>query len=381
MAKKKSEKEKGKKLRSLILLLFLTIVLLATSTYAWFTSNKNVTISNIDVNVTAGGGIQISSDALNWKTIVSNDDILSGYDGDKNVLPAILNPASTDGTVASGYLNMYSGTVLANSTTGEFELTTELKTDAAEKTAFNAVEAGAQYTGYYVAFDVFLKSDNNSPLYLRVGSGAKAGNTDTNIQNATRIAIINEGFMDASTAVANLRAMSGGTTSAIFEPYYQSHTSFGITQAGLYYRSYQYDESSTVGAGIDGATLTAGNGNKLIVTEGVKAAMANVPLAETNTTSATNGSKFAKVTNVTPLDAAFCTGSGNDLLMDMVFPSFTSGGTTISAGTIPAGVTKLRIYLWVEGQDVDCENNASGGALSFNLAFSLDQRTGVTAGS
>ena len=30
----------------------------------------------------------------------------------------------------------------------------------------------------------------------------------------------------------------------------------------------------------------------------------------------------------------------------------------------------MRIYMWIEGQDVDCENNASGGDLTFNLQFS-----------
>ena len=35
------------------------------------------------------------------------------------------------------------------------------------------------------------------------------------------------------------------------------------------------------------------------------------------------------------------------------------------------GVTKIRIYMWVEGQDVDCENNASGGNIEFNLGFTI----------
>ena len=37
---------------------------------------------------------------------------------------------------------------------------------------------------------------------------------------------------------------------------------------------------------------------------------------------------------------------------------------------LQAGITKVRIYMWVEGQDVDCENNASGGDLLYNLQFS-----------
>ena len=27
--------------------------------------------------------------------------------------------------------------------------------------------------------------------------------------------------------------------------------------------------------------------------------------------------------------------------------------------------------MWVEGQDVDCENNASGSSLAYNLQFSV----------
>lgn len=36
---------------------------------------------------------------------------------------------------------------------------------------------------------------------------------------------------------------------------------------------------------------------------------------------------------------------------------------------LSAGITKVRIYMYVEGQDVDCENAASGSNLSFDLQF------------
>ena len=44
----------------------------------------------------------------------------------------------------------------------------------------------------------------------------------------------------------------------------------------------------------------------------------------------------------------------------------------LKAFHIDEGVTKVRIYMWVEGQDVDCEDKASGGSLSYNLSFSID---------
>ena len=40
--------------------------------------------------------------------------------------------------------------------------------------------------------------------------------------------------------------------------------------------------------------------------------------------------------------------------------------------SINQGITKLRIYMWLEGQDVDCENDASVGSISLNLQFSTN---------
>ena len=41
---------------------------------------------------------------------------------------------------------------------------------------------------------------------------------------------------------------------------------------------------------------------------------------------------------------------------------------------LKAGVTKIRVYMWIEGQDVDCENNASGTDISFNLQFTTETK-------
>ena len=47
--------------------------------------------------------------------------------------------------------------------------------------------------------------------------------------------------------------------------------------------------------------------------------------------------------------------------------------TRMKPFSLSAGVTKVRVYMWVEGQDVDCEDNASGGTVSYNLSFSIDE--------
>jgi hypothetical protein len=40
--------------------------------------------------------------------------------------------------------------------------------------------------------------------------------------------------------------------------------------------------------------------------------------------------------------------------------------------SLDAGITKFRVYIWVEGQDVDCENDASGSKVSYNIQLSMD---------
>ena len=46
----------------------------------------------------------------------------------------------------------------------------------------------------------------------------------------------------------------------------------------------------------------------------------------------------------------------------------------INAFDVAEGITKVRIYMWIEGQDVDCEDHASGSSLTYNLQFSIDSK-------
>ena len=39
---------------------------------------------------------------------------------------------------------------------------------------------------------------------------------------------------------------------------------------------------------------------------------------------------------------------------------------------IERGITKVRIYIWLEGQDVDCENYSSVGNVSINIQFDAE---------
>lgn len=64
-----------KRLVLLIILLICTLSLLGSATYAWFTANKLVRVGDMQISVNVANGLQISSDAQDWKQAISLDDL------------------------------------------------------------------------------------------------------------------------------------------------------------------------------------------------------------------------------------------------------------------------------------------------------------------
>ena len=71
-----SMKRFKRKMRLLLMLLFLTTMSLSTATYAWFSVNRIVYISDLHIKVQAQGGIEISTDGINFKTMITQNDII-----------------------------------------------------------------------------------------------------------------------------------------------------------------------------------------------------------------------------------------------------------------------------------------------------------------
>jgi len=343
MSKRKEEEKRKNKISGLLLLLLLTIVMLATTTYAWFTANKTVTISSIDVHVETSSGIQISTNAVDWKTIVTATDITTGaYSGNYNQLPSTLSAVSTAGAVdtssSMGRMRMFAGSVEANETTGNFELTAEEITSEVAGTS-----------GSYIAFDIFLKVDTSSQVYFGSGTGvfAKTGTSEKGLSNAARIAFIKEGYGASTASASSITSQHTPVLQTILEPNYDSHTDYGINQGKTYYTAY----GSSV---ING--LSAGSGNAKVSYDGVKANITTGILL--NNTNATSNSNYFQTVTTKELPTTYSNGS------------YTGANTQYV--TLDAGVTKVRVYMWIEGQDIDCENNASGSDLTFNVSLTLN---------
>jgi len=328
----KQNQKKKKRLLLALSLMLLTGVVLSTSTYAWFTANKVVTVNDINVNVAASNGIQVSVDGLNWKTMVSNEDIIGAintYSGATNQLPtgtATLSPVSTVGEIdtTTGFMKMFSGNIESNAA-GNYII-------AADK----VVEQNGE-TGSFIAFDLFMQVTTDTNVYLTDASKVALTGTIEGIDNSSRVAIINEGNTATGSDAETIQGLANATDDDVFlwELNNDVHTKAAIANAANNY----------------GITTQETNATKLDY-YGVKAAIAKEKEVLLNSTST---EYFAKVT-----------------------PSLSTTKAGISADkyeqalTLKAGITKVRIYMWIEGQDVDCENNASGGSLKFSLQFSTN---------
>ncbi len=327
-ANKKNERKRRKIFLAIIMILFVGVVLTA-STYAWFTANRTVTVEAIDVQVSTSQGLQISTDASNWKSIVTNTDITGvNWSGALNQIPqgnSTAVPVSTIGTVNNGLLDMYKGTIDTGTGGGNILI--------AEKSTETLGTSGD-----FVVFDLFFQSSAAQTVYLTSNSSVVAKGTSTGIQNAARVAFIKEGSVAYGSSAADAQALRGEVSKWIWEPNYDVHTAAAVNNALNVY----------------GTTVGQTGGSKLPY-KGVKAPIAkanNIPLNSSST------EYFADVTTVGSLASGIP----------------TSG--YLNAFDVAEGVTKVRIYMWIEGQDVDCEDRASGGQLTFNLQFSIDANAG-----
>lgn len=325
--KKDNYKSRRKRIFFLILLLMAMIGTSSFFTYAWFSSNKNAIIETIDINVATVTGLQVSVDAIEWGNDISKDMLINAYKTYPraiNQFPDTMNGVSTVGTTTDGLLDMYYG-ITTESSENVFTLTTT-KQNEINCTGDEECEGRK-----YVAFDMFLLV--TAPAQIGITAASKVAPQedaqDKGSQNAARIGFVLNGTVGANASIAaqNLR---GDGKSYIWEPNYDVHTESGVKNAKLYY----------------GLNTTVAGASRLPY-KGVNREF-NTPVRLDETDSSPYFS------DVTPDVATTKTFSTNQHIL-----------------TVPAGISKLRIYLWLEGQDVDMENDASASKLSFDLELAM----------
>ena len=362
------KKSKRFSARKSLLILMLLAAFLIMSTYAWFTSNKTVMISAMDVNIHASQGFQISTDAVNWKTVLQTTDITninnSIFPNPQNHVATEMDPYSTaatrettddegdDGFTSVGYMNMFKGDVTTNAN-GDLVISATKATD--DKNTL---------TGY-TAFDLFFKTNNAIDLYVEpdagvtdIGTGTSAGK---GMENAARIAFAYQGLLAAAdisatdpTVGSQAQAMTvedaNGAQVTIWEPNSNAHTLNAIGDIFNIWGTAVSDNIGTAPQDYDGiyAEIPAGDSDLGIPDTFLKQ---NTELA--------NPTYFKTFKDSVNFVSTLKTRTSPDALNI----------------TLQPGITKFRIYMWLEGQDWDCYDSASGSDIQWNLILSAQPHT------
>lgn len=370
----KRTKESRKRIGNLILLIAFTSVLLISSIYAWFTTQRDVTITNLSGKVEVAESLEISIDAKNWSQIIDLNELSLRNDAwseDANKLPSDLVPVSTDGTIVAGTqteLNMYTGT-LNNSIKLNDIKTTEDK---------------------YYAFDIFLrdstriKPDEDAEtatrkLQLGIGSFVnfvEAGDQKFGIENSVRVGFA---LMDAtvpntedsqSNILAALTSTSGRNVYikdvAIWEPNCEKHVDNIVTNNNRVtlpitkWTSLGVNSPYKFKNGTQLPTYAIKNGTE------TGTSIPNVWDWKYEADEGDEGYTWANASYLKLQNTVQTTGTTVNDLTDL-----KSSNTPTNNFEIPSNkICRIRVYVWLEGQDVDSTNWSSlGEGIDLNLVL------------
>lgn len=306
--KKNSNKRSSKKaLVPALLATLCSLGALTSVSYAWFTMGDNASVGNIDVKVEAADGMQISADAKSWKSILPVDELKAV---ETNLIPrenetVELSPVSTVGSVVDGKQQMFKGVIQSDGT----KITaTDVSNDAKADN--------------YLAFDIYVKLDKDSAFYLDEKSYVKDLVDDTHEDKdtslASRVSFAYLGNLPSGTP-AQAIALAESGTAKIWEPNANEHTKY-----------------------VEDYDLAANHEFKGV----------NSVISENDLTN--------------NYDTHFST-------VDTLSPAYDAQTSLTSEAqqlfNLKSGVNKIRVYIWVEGQDIDCNNDVAEGLISVGLNF------------
>ena len=331
----KENERKSKNFNILILIAFVSGLLLIAATYAWFSSTLNAKVKIVNLVVSNDNGLSISFDGINFgqsieiskETLI--DNLRGVYPNHTNQWPVLgLKPVSTIGLKSPNdekfELFKTSGIMYRDRAKTRGYLSTE-----------KVVEDESGVRNSFVAFDIFLRNKTGSPisdnLYLDQGTGIKieSGHTEEmeGLVNSIRIGFLRIGSVPLDSNIYQRQNVgcNGHCEATIYEPFSTNHTNLSIDRLKRY----------------------------------------NVALF--------NGQYYPTYAMINTVEEV----NIKDIVNNPNNPNFALQQNSVDFGRplfqIPDGITKVRVYIWVEGQDVDSfETYSTGSDISITLNFIKD---------
>ena len=296
---------------SAIAMLVVSAIVLTSSTFAWFSMAKRVEVETMELNITSPDGVQLSGNANAFTTMLT----LADLKGETTARWAAYegNENNFPELLAPSSSNLYVASTLPTFFAGSIN----------DSGRIAATQVASDTTSGYVAFDIFVKVGQDQKVYWNETTVTCDDNPD--VVSAMRVALVNCGTVSAkaesSEILGKKPANANSNRIVMYEPSSTNHTEVsgyadGATVPDLYIK-----------AAYSGRTPT-GNGKNI--------------MEEAQYTS-----------------AAYGTRATDDNKASTAYFNATTG------------INRIRVYLWMEGNDVDCANDVAGATINFNLVLTL----------
>ena len=301
---------------SAIAMLIVSAIVLTSSTFAWFSMARQVGVKEMELTVTSPEGVQISANTANWTTQISIDDLnpAEGATGRFQADKDHTNYFPKLLRPSSSRMNTVQSlpVFFEGSVSEDGILTTVQKTDA---------------TGGYIAFDVYLKVSEPQTIYWDDTKVTMVENGNEEVLYSTRVALIPCGTSEDPAVAKKIITCPQGSAQ-MYEPAGYKHLAELISAKKA--TDDTYVETKYINVAIP----------------------ATEKLNVANTDYVTSDNKYAFGSN------AGVKANEKDK-SEMKF-------------SVTKGITRVRAYLWIEGNDIDCLQSVGGAQLKFALNFSLD---------
>jgi hypothetical protein len=400
----KQKERRAKRIRNLVAISVLSAIVLAVSTYAWFVGMKTVSVSSFDVEISVTESLLLSLDGKTWNTTVHiSEDTLDAvsYSGHTNSWGGGgLIPMSTVGEMDANAsrLKLYEKASYTATPGGYRLLASRVRNyildpdgDGPQQAALQPEQKG------YVVFDLFIKNfsgtqyisaynwPDEEAIYLTTDSAVTVSNNggveDTGIENSVRVAFGQIGRVIATTTdvatITGITCTTGGAvtgicgqrTAHIWEPNDAYHNVNAIKWYDLSCRprigenirlttSFESDPEEKCG------TITVADNPEDQIYYPTYAV--NTDIQSGDNVDIYDGKEYNTWESTTELTA---------------FPYFTDT-MKMKPGVqrepfmylAPNSITKVRVYIYIEGQDIDNYEYAMiGKRISVTFGFTKER--------
>ena len=392
---RKAEKRRNRKLRNLMFVCAICAIVLAASTYAWFTGLQEVKVNPFQVEIAAADSLQLSLNGEQWSETISFTDEADlkskSYGGGTSVnWPKYKRPGTdieVNGLVPVSTIGIFNKD---KSELKLFEKQSMTTSSGGYRLLANEINYADQNRQKgYLAFDLFVKNisgtqyitsedpndiSSEEAIYLTPSSAVTVGEggvQDAGIENSVRVAFAQVGRISANeTTPGNITGMSctsgSGATgicrdAQIWEPNDTKHVTTALNWYNTSCR--KRDNSSGNFLETNCETITGAVPTYSIA----KAINPNPNADKKDIVDIYDGKEYNGYTNNTikETDEGF---NRNELKPLVAVDTFTDTEKNLKGVDRPSfmtlapnSITKVRVYVYIEGQDIDNFDYASVG--------------------